>query len=225
VCNFIAQNLKPYGVEVVRTDDITGKTDITLANRVKKMNEVNPRIVVSIHHNAGSSDGKFGNYTGTEVLYHTKGTAEDKKLAEALAPSISSKCRLKNRGVKTAVLGVLNCKFTAVLCEGGFMDGYIDTAVICSEAGQKAYADGVTEGIVKYLGLKLTPVFIPTTKPTSNNYVVTAIVGLNCRYGPGIKYKITKKYKYKESIKVDFIDKGWAKTNYGYVSTAWIKKI
>jgi N-acetylmuramoyl-L-alanine amidase len=152
VCKLITTKLKEYGVDIIRTDDTTGNTDISLLNRAKKCNEVKPALMISIHHNAFK--GKWGNHTGTEVLMHTFGTKQDKELASILAPLLSSKCRLVNRGVKKALLGVLSCKCTAVLCEGGFMDSNIDNSVICSLEGQNSYANAVTEAVVKYLGLK-----------------------------------------------------------------------
>ena len=91
--------------------------------------------------------------TGTEVYWHTKGTAEDKKLANIVAPKLASKTGLRNRGVKTASFAVLTCNATAILCEGGFMDTANDYAVIISDKGQQAYADAVVEGLVEYLGL------------------------------------------------------------------------
>lgn len=91
--------------------------------------------------------------TGTEVYWHTKGTAEDKKLANIVAPKLASKTGLRNRGVKQAQFAVLGCKATAILCEGGFMDTASDYKVIISDKGQQAYADAVVEALVEYLGL------------------------------------------------------------------------
>lgn len=134
------------GVEVHRIDDPTGKTDISLNARVSKSNSLKADIHISIHQNAGGG-------TGTEVYWHTKGTAEDKKLANIVAPKLASKTGLRNRGVKTASFAVLTCNATAILCEGGFMDTANDYAVIISDKGQQAYADAVVEGLVEYLGL------------------------------------------------------------------------
>ena len=134
------------GVEVHRIDDPTGATDIALQTRVNKSNSLKADIHISIHQNAGGG-------TGTEVYWHTNGTAEDKKLASIVAPKLASKTGLRNRGVKTAQFAVLTCRATAILCEGGFMDTANDYAVITSDKGQQAYADAVVEGLVEYLGL------------------------------------------------------------------------
>lgn len=147
VCNKIQAILKDYDVTIHRTDDTTGKTDISLSERVKRCNNYNPHLFVSIHHNAGGG-------VGTEVYWHTKGTAEDKKVANILAPKLASKCGMRNRGVKQASFAVLGCKPTAILVEGGFMDTVADYEIITSDKGQQAYAEAVAESIIEYLGLK-----------------------------------------------------------------------
>lgn len=149
VCNFIEEYLTDYDVKIYRTDDKTGKTDIPLATRVKQCNNYNPHLFVSIHHNAGGG-------TGTEVYYHTKGTAEDKKVANLLAPKLATKTGMKNRGVKTAEFTVLTCKATAILVEGGFMDTQSDYDIITSEKGQRAYAKAVADSVIEYLNLSKT---------------------------------------------------------------------
>lgn len=154
VCKYIAEYLKDYKVEIHRVDDATGKKDVTLAQRVKKTNKINPDAFVSIHHNG--LKGKWGNHTGTEVYSHTNGSKEDKKLAKLLAPKIAKETGLKNRGAKAKELGVLTCNanIPAVLCEGGFMDSTIDNPVITSEKGQRAYAKAVADGVIEYLQLE-----------------------------------------------------------------------
>lgn len=181
VCNKIQAILKDYDVTIYRTDDTTGKTDISLSERVKRCNSYNPHLFVSIHHNAGGG-------TGTEVYWHTKGTAEDKKVASILAPKLASKCGMRNRGVKQASFAVLGCKPTAILVEGGFMDTVADYEIITSNKGQQAYAEAVAESIIKYLGLKkvtttqTTPSTPATPVSSSESFTVKVKVdSLNIR--------------------------------------------
>ena len=181
VCNKIQAILKDYDVTIYRTDDTTGKTDISLSERVKRCNNYNPHLFVSIHHNAGGG-------TGTEVYWHTKGTAEDKKVASVLAPKLASKCGMRNRGVKQASFAVLGCKPTAILVEGGFMDTVADYEIITSDKGQQAYAEAVAESIIEYLGLKkvtttqTTPSTPATPVSSSESFTVKVKVdSLNIR--------------------------------------------
>ena len=165
VCVKIQKILSNYNVTVKRTDDTDGSSDVSLASRVSKTNSINPDLFVSIHHNAvGSST--WSRATGVEVYYHPQGTANDKKIASILAPKLAAKTGLRNRGVKTAAYYVLNCRPTAILVEGGFMDSSVDYPVITSDRGQTAYAEAVAETIIEFLDLKPKN---GTTTPTKDN--------------------------------------------------------
>ena len=106
--------------------------------------------------------------TGTEVYWHTKGTAEDKKVASIVAPKLASQCGMKNRGVKTAAFAVLTCNATAILIEGGFMDTVSDYEIITSENGQQKYAQAVADSIIEYLGLTKVVGSQPSTNTSSS---------------------------------------------------------
>ena len=166
VCRKIQSNLKDYDVTIYRTDDTTGKTDISLSERVKRCNNYNADLFISIHHNAYSNTTA----TGTEVYMHANGTKEDKKLVDMVAPKLAQKTGLKNRGSKKAAFAVLTCKATAILCEGGFMTTKKDYEVITSDSGQQAYAEAVSECIISFLGLKKKAT--ATTTNTSKVYQV-----------------------------------------------------
>ena len=171
------------GITIYRTDDVTGKTDISLNERVRRCNSYNPVLFISFHHDAGGG-------TGTEVFWHSQGTAEDKKVASILAPKLASKCGMRNRGVKQNKLGVLTCKSTAILVEGGFMDTQSDYEYICSDRGQQAYAEAVVETVVEYLGLAKKPV--QTQQPISNSTFKVKIIcdSLNIRKEASFDSKI-----------------------------------
>ncbi len=202
----IIDMLSDYDVKVYRTDDTTGNSDISLTQRVKRCNSYNPHLFVSIHHNAGGG-------TGTEVFWHTKGTSEDKRVANILAPKLASMCGLRNRGVKQKQLGVLTCKATAILVEGGFMDHKGDYELITSDHGQKLYAKAVAEVIVEYLGLekKVTNPTAPiVTEPKSfkcgdyGAYVITTD-DLNIRKERNHKSAIMGTIPKGTKVKVEYI--------------------
>lgn len=111
--------------------------------------------------------------TGTEVYWHTYGTAEDKKVAGIVAPKLASKTGMRNRGVKQAQFAVLGCNATAILVEGGFMDTKSDYEIITSDKGQQQYAEAVAESIIEYLGLKKVVTSQPSTStPSASGYKV-----------------------------------------------------
>lgn len=216
------------GVEVHRIDDPTGATDIALATRVKKSNSLKADIHISIHQNAGGG-------TGTEVYWHTRGTAADKKLAGIVAPKLASKTGLRNRGVKTAEFAVLTCNATAILCEGGFMDTANDYKVITSDKGQQAYADAVVEGLVEYLGLTKKATTSSSTSTSSSQTTTTTgykvkIVNcdtLNVRKGAGVDYPVVTTVKKGEVYTIVGETNGWGKlkSGVGYISLKYTQKI
>lgn len=144
---FIMEYLKDYAITIYRTDDPTGKKDISLLERVKRCNDYAPVLFISIHHNAGGG-------TGIEVYWHTKGTKEDEKIAKIVAPKLAASTGLKNRGVKQEAWTVLTCKATAILVEGGFMDTKSDYEYMCTETGQRAYAKAIADSVIEYLALE-----------------------------------------------------------------------
>ncbi|MDB8567714.1 N-acetylmuramoyl-L-alanine amidase [Turicibacter sanguinis] len=144
---YVMEYLKNYAITIYRTDDPTGKTDIPLLERVKRCNAYAPDLFISIHHNAGGG-------TGIEVYWHTKGTREDKKIAEIVAPKLATSTGMKNRGVKQEAWTVLTCKATAILVEGGFMDTQSDYEYMCTEKGQRAYAKAIADSVIECLALE-----------------------------------------------------------------------
>lgn len=168
VCNKITNILRDYNVTIYRTDDTTGKTDVSLSERVKRCNNYNPHLFVSIHHNAVGVSS-WSTATGVETYWHTYGTASDKKVATLIQGKLASKTGLRNRGVKQAQFAVLGCKATAILVEGAFMDSSIDYDYITSDKGQQAYAEAVAEGIIEYLGLTKKVVATPKPTPTTSS--------------------------------------------------------
>lgn len=218
------------GIEVHRIDDATGKTDVALGTRVSKSNSLKANVHISVHQNAGGG-------TGTEVYWHTNGTAEDKKLASIVAPKLSAKTGLRNRGVKQAQFAVLGCKATAILIEGGFMDTATDYKVITSDSGQQAYAEAVVESLVEYLGLKKKVVSQPTqpTQPstttgTTVNFTVKIKVdSLNIRKSADFNSAVVGTVKKGEvyTIVEEKNGLGKLKSGAGWISmgTAYVEKM
>ena len=217
VCDYIAQFLKDYNVTIYRTDDTDGSTDVSLTSRVRKTNEINPDLFISIHHNAGGG-------TGTEVYWHSYGTQEDKKIAGIIAPKLASKTGLRNRGVKQAEFAVLCCKVTAVLVEGGFMDSASDYKVITSAAGQQAYARAIADSVIQYLGL--TKSSSSSNTPSSYKIRVVNCDVLNARKGPGMNYAVADTVKKGTILTIVGRQGSWLKTKSGlYIYESYTQRI
>ena len=169
VCDYITEILKNYDCEIVRTDNNEGNIDESLTNRLNTAINKGAKVLVSVHHNAYK--GIFGTHTGVEVYTDNKPTAEDSKLANLIYNNLVANTGLKGRGVKKAAFTVINTnKITAVLCEGGFMDGSIDYKIITSVSGQQAYAKAVADALIECY--RLQKVQDQTTDKISVTYQV-----------------------------------------------------
>lgn len=145
--------LKSYNCEVLRADDTTGLTDVSLANRVKKANNWGADIYISIHHNASINGGSGG---GTQVYYYSS-KAERKTQATKLYNNIVNMTKLvgnRSEKVKKYPYYVLaQTKASALLIENGFMDSSTDVPVILSETHSQYTAQGILNFLVDELGL------------------------------------------------------------------------
>lgn len=141
--------LKDYeGYALIRTDDTTGKKDISLTARTNAANNFKADFYLSIHHNAGVNGGKGGGivaYTYTNVDQVTK------DWQKALYNALIAETGLKgNRATPLAKSNLAECRQTvmpAVLLELGFMDSKTDVPIILTEA----YADQCARAIVKVI--------------------------------------------------------------------------
>lgn len=134
------------GYQLIRTDDTTGKTEVSLDDRIRAANNFGADIYISIHHNAGISGGKGG---GIVVYTYTKVDVTTKAWQKALYEALVTETGLKgNRAAPLATANLAECRKTtmpAVLLELGFMDSKTDVPVILTEE----YADQCARAIVK----------------------------------------------------------------------------
>lgn len=139
--------LKDYDVSIIRTDDTTGKEDVSLAERCRRANEFGADFFISIHHNGGAL---LTNAGGTKVFYYSS-KAERKEQAQSLYDCVVAETGLVgNRSTKVSKksLYVLrNTDMGALLLENGFMDSKIDAPIILTEE----HADKTVVGIVNFL--------------------------------------------------------------------------
>ena len=168
ICDKIEQKLKAYeGYQLLRVDDTTGSTDVSLANRTKKANSWGADFYLSIHHNAGINGGTGGGvvaYTYTKVSDATKDW--QKKLYDAIVKNTGLK---GNRATPLATANLQECRTTnmpCVLLECGFMDSQTDVPVILTDAFADKVASACVSVIVSKGGLKAKKVESSTTTKT-----------------------------------------------------------
>ncbi|WP_102707029.1 N-acetylmuramoyl-L-alanine amidase [Terribacillus saccharophilus] len=157
--------LKANGVEVLRTDDPTGKTDVPLEDRVAKANKWGADVFVSSHHNANK--GVWENHTGTETYIVPNTTDRTKQLAQNVHSKLVEAMGLRDRGIKTANFYVIKyTKMPAVLMEGGYMDSKIDIKKLRDSKVLKNAGEAVAEGILAFLGMSSGKKAAATPTPT-----------------------------------------------------------
>lgn len=182
--------LRSYDCEVLRTDDTTGKTDVSLDNRSKKANDWGADIFISIHHNAGILGGSGG---GIVVFYYSSNVAratQAKALYNTLVGLTGLRGNRSNGVVKKNYAVLRKTKAPAFLIECGFMDSKTDVPVILSEAHADKTAKALLSFLISTWGLtKLSGV--TDNVPIDNSFKVRiAVDSLNYRSGPGTDYAV-----------------------------------
>lgn len=147
--------LQGYRCQTMRTDDVTGEKEVTLARRNNTANKMGAAVLVSFHHNAGINGGAGG---GLVVYRHPDAGAEAKVLQEAIYRHVAASTGLV--GNRSAPIATANHQITrnaqqaAVLIEFGFMDSTTDTPIILTEEFADNAARGVVNALVEVYGLE-----------------------------------------------------------------------
>ena len=134
VARYFAQAAAGYeGVELLRTDDETGKTFVDIPQRTTKANAWCADLYLDLHHNAA---GKLFFGGGVEA-FSFPGSAEGKKYRDAIYEAVVAAGGLKgNRSQPLQEKRFDSLSMTnmpAVLVEYGYMDSIVDAPIILSE--------------------------------------------------------------------------------------------
>lgn len=148
-----AKEMKKYAnVTLGRTDDSTGKTDVSLRQRTNKANQANADFYISFHHNAHS--GQWGKWTGVETYYY-KTSTKGQELAKVIQAAVVKAYGLTDRGIKTANLHITReTKMPAILVEGGFMDSTIDIKKLRDKEVLRQAGKLIAQAVAAYFSLK-----------------------------------------------------------------------
>lgn len=142
------------GVELLRTDDATGKKFIDIPERTAMANKWGADFYIDMHHNAA---GKVFSGGGVEAFSYP-GSTKGKAYRDAIYKAVIAAGGLKgNRSQpkKEKTFDSLSLtKMPAVLMEYGFMDSKVDAPVILTDAYAKKVAYATMEGIATVAGLK-----------------------------------------------------------------------
>ena len=161
------------GVELLRTDDPTGKNNISIESRTKKANDWGADLYVDMHHNAGVNGGSGGGV----VAFSYPGSSKGKQYRDAIYEAVIAAGGLKgNRSQPLQEKKFDSLRYAdapAVLMEYGFMDSTSDTPVILTDAYSKLVAYATMEGIAKVAGLKKKA---PTPQPKDEGYTLVQFI-------------------------------------------------
>lgn len=174
ICNKIEEKLKLYdGYELIRLDDVSGKTDVALITRTDKANNWEADFYLSIHHNAGVNGGSGG---GIISIVYTKASEKSVEWQEALYDSLIKHTSLKgNRSNPLPKRNLHECResdMPCVLLELGFMDSSTDVPIILTEDFADKCATAIVEVLVSKGGLKKST----KTELTSVEDIVAGLV-------------------------------------------------
>lgn len=169
------EKLKTYeDVEVLRVDDPTGKTDISLKTRTERATEWKADVYVTIHHNKMGENG----------VYHGSKTYPIKP---PFHPRILKAMGSRNQSKKQANFYVLRENaMPAILTEGGFMDHLVDIIKLHDYDFLIAEGEAIADGLAAYI--KLQPKSEKSTqnemnsilyKPTSKELIGAATIVLH----------------------------------------------
>ena len=156
--NHLMTLLSGYDCEVARADDVSGKEDVSLSERVAKANNWKADVYISLHQNAGIC-GKLIGYKGklaggTVVFYCGSG---EKKRASSLYNEIIAKTGLVGDRAQEVIDNnfyvIRYTSMPAFLIENGFMDSPTDVPIILSEEHSRKTAEGIVNFLVKEFGL------------------------------------------------------------------------
>lgn len=153
------------GIEVLRLDDTTGKTEVTLRERSDAANKWKADFYLAVHHNAGVNGGKGG---GISIHVYLQPSAESLEWQRELYNTLIQYTGLKgNRSNPLVKQNLHECrepKCPAVLMELGFMDSTTDVPIILTQDYAYKCAQACVDVIVKRKGLKKKSVTNNSTK-------------------------------------------------------------
>ena len=172
VADFFAEAARGYeNVELLRTDDPTGKVLIDIPDRCRAANAWGADLYVDMHHNGGINGGTGGGV----VAFSYPGSANGRAYRDAIDDAVIAAGGLKgNRSQpkqEKAFDSLRYSNMTAVLMEYGFMDSKTDAPVIITKEYSKMVAYATMEGIAKQAGLKKKESIKPAEEYTMEQFV------------------------------------------------------
>ena len=151
---FCATAIQRSGLQVIFT--APEDTDIPLATRVKRANDAEADVFISIHYNAFRS--KWDETQGGIETHYYPGSIEGWKLATIIQKYVRLGTPQIDRGIKASSFVVLrDTHMPSALIENGFMDVHKEADLMLNKDYQKEQGEQMAQGICEYLGVAYVP--------------------------------------------------------------------
>lgn len=156
VVRYIMEEAKNYGIELLRTDDATGKRFIDIPERTAEANRWGADLYLDVHHNAA---GRIFSGGGVEA-YCYPGSVQGRIYRDAIYSKVIEAGKL--RGNRTDPLlekrfdSLSMTAMPAVLMEYGYMDSSVDVPLILSEDYAKKVGIATAKAIAEVAGVLQT---------------------------------------------------------------------
>lgn len=147
--------LAGYSCQTMRVDDVTGKRDVTLSQRVAAANRAKADVYLSIHHNAGINGGSGGGIVAYVAPSHQRKSEVVRDAAYRYTVAATGLRGNRAQPLAEQSLYVLNyTTMPATLIELGFMDSLADTPIILTEEFADQAAAGLAAALVEVYDLQ-----------------------------------------------------------------------
>lgn len=152
----VAERLERYGISVVMTRT-TGNVDISNAARAQVANDARADLFLRIHADSSTNAGTSGISTlypgGNE--WTSSITEESLRAAALIQRELLSSTGATDRSLheRADIAGFNWATMPSVLVETGFLSNPAEDKLLADEAYQDKIADGITRGVLAYLGV------------------------------------------------------------------------
>ena len=146
--------------------------DISLSERVRRINRQNLTLLVTFAYNAFGNENEFSSPSGVEVFYSLQNNQSDnsRRLSEDLYDKLILGTEQVGRGVKTLDVSVLsNVNCPSSLIEAGFMTNLREAGLMLSPLFQTEVGEEACAGVCDYLNVSYLPRDDVKNYPTIRN--------------------------------------------------------
>nr|WP_263324811.1 N-acetylmuramoyl-L-alanine amidase [Neobacillus sp. Marseille-Q6967] len=151
VVRYAMEALSHYeNVSQFRADDPSGRIDVPLSERARRVNEWGSDLHISVHGNAGPAEAN-----GIETYVHPTASKGNRDTALHIHNYVINRTNRRNRGLKEADFQILRTtNMDSLLIEGGFMTNSEELTLMKTNNYRATVGRAIADAIVTKFGLK-----------------------------------------------------------------------